>query len=97
MNDLYQKFELQISSKDKEKIIQQLRNSNYLMDSVKEEFNLQWETGSGLTKKIYKDYEKKDFVRRETYQKLKKGYKPDHDIITISKTDNILTFERINE
>jgi Tfp pilus assembly protein PilO len=97
LNDLYQKFELQISSKDKEKIIEQITNSKYFQDSIKEEHNLQWETGFGLTKKVYKDYEKKDFVRRETYQKLQTGYKPDHDVITISKTDNILTFERINE
>ena len=87
LNDLYQKFELQLGSKDKERIIKQLTNSQYFQDSVEEEYNLQWEIDFGLTKKVYKDYEKKNFVRRETYQKSRKGYKSDHDVITVSKTE----------
>jgi hypothetical protein len=97
LNDLYQKFELQISKSDKDLIIQQLRHSPHFKNSGNEGYNLQSKVGSGLTKKIYRDYEKEDFVRREAYQKLRTGYKPDYDIITISKVDNKLTFERINE
>lgn len=36
-------------------------------------------------------------VRRESYEKLKEGYSPNYDVITLSKTNNILTFERIND
>lgn len=97
LNDLYQKFELQISLKDKERIVKQLRNSQYFQDSVTDDYSLQSEAGYGLVKKIYRDYEKGDFVCRESYQKLRSGYVSDHDVITISKRDNILTFERINE
>jgi hypothetical protein len=97
LNDLYQKFELQISKSDKEVIIQQLRYSPYFKDSISDDYNLQSEIGFGLTKKIYRDYEKENIVCRETYQKLRTGYKSDYDIISISKTDNTLTFERINE
>jgi Tfp pilus assembly protein PilO len=97
LSDVYQKFELEISPKDKERIIQQLKNSKYFQDTVKDEHSLYSKRGSGLTNKIYLDFEKNEFVCRETYQKLKMGYVSDYDIITISKTKNILTFERINE
>jgi hypothetical protein len=97
LSDLYQKFELQISLKDKERIIKQFRASQYFQDSVTDDYNLPTKTGNGLTKKVYRDYEKDDFIRRETYQKLRRGYVSDYDVITISKRDNILTFERINE
>jgi hypothetical protein len=97
LNDLYQKFELQISPIDKERIIQQLRLSPYYKNSISDEYSLQSEVGFGLTKKIYRDYERRNIVYRETYQKLRTGYKPDYDIISISKTNNTLTFERINE
>lgn len=97
LNDLYQRFELNISTRDKELIIQQLRHSPYFKDSIRDDHNLQSEAGFGLTKEIFRDYEKENIVCRETYQKLRSGYKPDYDIISISKTDNTLTFERINE
>jgi len=97
LSDLYQKFELEISLKDKERIILQLKNSKYFQDSVKADHNLSLKAGRGLTNKIYFDYEKNEFVCRETYQNLKIGYVSDYDIITIDKKNNILTFERINE
>lgn len=97
ISDVYQKFELEISLKDKERIIQQLKGSKYFQDTVKDNHSLYSMAGSGLTNKIYLDFEKNEFVCRETYQKLKIGYVSDYDIITISKTKNILTFERINE
>ena len=97
ISDVYQKFELEISLKDKERIIQQLKTSKYFQDTVKDDHSLYSKLGSGLTNKIYLDFEKKEFVCRETYQKLKMGYVSDYDIIIISKTNNILTFERINE
>lgn len=97
LSDVYQKFELEISLKDKERIIQQLKNSKYFQDTVNDNHSLYPKSGSGLTTKIYLDFEKNEFVCREAYQKLKMGYVSDYDIITISKTKNILTFERINE
>ena len=97
LSDVYQKFELEISSKDKERIIQEIKNSKYFQDTVRNEHSLYPKAGSGLTNKIYLDFEKNEFVCRETYQKLKMGYVSDYDIITIYKTKNILTFERINE
>lgn len=97
LSDVYQKFELEISLEDKERIIQQLKSSKYFQDTVNDEHRLPSKSGSGLTNKIYLDYEKNEFVCRETYQKLKMGYVSDYDIIKISKTENILTFERIND
>ena len=97
LSDVYQKFELEISLKDKERIIQQLKTSKYFQDTVKDDHSLYSKAGPGLTNKIYLDFEKNEFVCRETYQKLKMGYVSDYDIILISKTKNILTFERINE
>jgi hypothetical protein len=97
LTDLYQKFELQISSRDKQKIFQQLRQSPFFKDSVENDYSLPSKVGDGLTKKTYLDYESSDFVCRETYQNQRTGYVSDYDIITISKKDNILTFQRINE
>ena len=97
LSDLYQKFELEISLQDKERITQQLKNSKHFQNIVNDDYSLLSEAGPGLTKKIYRDYENDEFVRRETYQKIRMGYVSDYDIITISKTKNILTFERINE
>ena len=81
----------------KQKIINQLRSSPYFQDSLVEDFDLLQTVESGLVKKIFKDHETNDYLRRETYQKLKMGYVSDYDVITISKKENILTFERINE
>jgi hypothetical protein len=98
MRDLYQKFELQISDNDKNRITRQLRQSKYFTnDSTIQEYGLQDEMNRALSKKVFKDYERKDFIRRESYEKLKQGYKPDFDVITISKDSNILTFEIIND
>lgn len=97
MSDLYQIFELQISEKDKERIIRQIRNSPYFKGSANEDYTLSSEVGSGLTKKIYCDYEKREVICRETYQKLRQGYASDYDIISISKTGNTLSFERMND
>lgn len=98
MRDLYQKFELQISENDKTRIINQLRQSKYYTtDTTNQEYNLQNGLERGLTKRVFKDYEGKNYIRRESYEKLKQGYKPDFDIITISKTENRLTFERVND
>jgi hypothetical protein len=97
LSDVYQKFELEISLKDKERITRQLKNSKHFQNIVNGDYSLLSEAGPGLTNKIYRDYENDEFVRRETYQKLRMGYVSDHDIITIYKTKNTLTFERINE
>ncbi len=95
--DLNQKFELEISNADRTRIIEQIRKSRYFSDSVDKDYLMQKEMGSGLTKRVYKDYEQAAYVCRQSYEKLKQGYKADHDIITVEKTTSILTFERINE
>ena len=96
LSHVSQKFELEISLKDKEQIIQQFKNSKYFQGTVNDDHSLSSKSGSGLTNKIYLDYEKKNlFV--EDLPKTKMGYVSDYDIITIFKTKNILTFERINE
>ena len=97
LNDVIQKFELEISSTDKEKIIQQIRNSKYFRDTLIDKEKLFSKSGNRLTNKTYLDYEKDEFIIRETFQRLKIGYTSDHDIITISKNKNTLTFERIND
>ncbi|WP_152270725.1 hypothetical protein [Agriterribacter humi] len=98
MRDMYHKFELQITENDKNRLVNQLRQSGYFTtDTTIQEYNLQNELERGLSKRVFKDYERIDFIRRESYEKLKQGYKPDFDIITISKNDNKLTFERVND
>lgn len=97
MRDLYQKFELEISDSDKNRLIKQLRQSQFFKNTIVQEYDLQNEMDRRLSKRVFKDYEQNDFIRRESYEKLKQGYKPDFDIITISKTNNTLIFERAND
>ena len=97
MRDLYQRFELEISDSDKNRLIKQLRESQFFKDTIVQEYDLQNEMDRKLSKRVFKDYEQNDFIRRESYEKLKQGYKPDLDIITISKTNNTLIFERAND
>lgn len=96
LNDVTQKFELEISLTDRNKIIQQIRNSKFFKDTLVDNSDLFSKSGNKLTSKIYLDYEKNEFIRRETFQRLKLGYTSDHDIITIAKDKNSLIFERIN-
>ncbi len=96
-SDLYQKFELEITTADKERIIKKLTNSPYYIGSVSESYYLPSKVKSTITPKVTKDYKIGDNIVRETYQKLREGYVYDHDIITVSKSDNVLTFERFND
>lgn len=97
LTDTHQKFELQISVADKAKIIQQLKNSDYFVGRVTQSYYLPSKIESRITHKVIVDYEIADNVIRETYERLYEGYVSDHDIITISKNDNLLTCERFNE
>lgn len=98
MLDLYQIFELQISENDKSRLVNQLQQSKYFTtDSTDEQYDLQNSLERKLTKRFFKDYERSNYIRRESYEKLKEGYKPDYDIITIFKNENKLKFERVND
>lgn len=95
--DLYQKFELEITTADKERIIKQLTSSSYYIGTVSESHHLPSKVESYITPKVTKDYKIGQNIVRESYQRLRQGYVSDHDIITVSESNNVLTFERFNE
>ncbi len=97
LTDLYQKFELEITTSDKEKIIKQLTSSPYYIGTVSESYNLPYKAENRIIARMVKDYQMGDNIVRETYQKLREGYVSDHDVITVSKNHNVLTFERFND
>lgn len=98
MNDLYETFELEISVADKQRLIRQLSSSRFFWSGkMPEMYDLQHEMGLGLTRKVCIDYEQNGVIYRETFQRLREGYKPDLDIISVSSKGNTLNFQRINE
>ncbi len=96
MKDMYQRFEMEISTSDRNRLINKFQQSSAFIGLQKKMRNLQYDMDRKESKKIYRDYCFLDYVIRETYEKPNVGYKPNEDIITISKTNNVLVFERVN-
>lgn len=97
LSDLYQIFELEISPADKDRVINQIKQSPYFNDTLNPSYSLLSDVKDGIAKKIYLDREINNVVTRESYQKPKMGYTFDYDIISITKERNTLTFERFND
>jgi hypothetical protein len=89
---------LKLSPENRNKIIQQIENSKYFNLGHKPVEPVYQVVPHGyLTPKLYLDYPIPSGYCRETYQKLKAGYVSDYDIIYVSKTENKLTFQRLNQ
>lgn len=95
--DYFQQFRLTISSSDKERLIEQIKSAGNYKEEVKEMFDLR----AGKLRCSDKDtifianYEDKWYYIYEYYKPDKQGHKPIWDKISISKTENELTYARV--
>jgi hypothetical protein len=95
--DYFHQFRLIISSTDKERLIAQIKSANNYQDDVQDMFDLR----SGKIRYSDKDtsftanYQDEWNYIYEYYKPNKQGYTPTWDRISISKTENGLTYERI--
>ncbi|WP_192822216.1 hypothetical protein [Rufibacter sp. LB8] len=103
IGDYYHKFTLKISSKDKARIITEIkRASNFkTLDSTDEDIlNFPYNTSNDNRYKgpiLRHNYETKDTYKRDLFKPNGEGYAPTYRVITINKKGNELIFEDIDE
>ena len=95
MNDVSVEFTLKINEDDKAKIINTIKNSQYFNDTLASKLNF-WLADRSATKKLFPDGLGRHSYIRETYEKTD-GYQSVHDIISVSLTNDSLSFLSIGE
>ena len=94
--DYYHKFELKISDADKNRLIDKITSEQNYVDKIQNSFYLpekaisRYESDT-ITANYQTDWE----YKTEIFYTNGKGYTPTYIIISISKKENILTFEHI--
>lgn len=95
--DYFHQFRLTISPADRERLINQIKSADNYQDEVEDMFDLR----SGKIRNSDKDtsftanYQDDWNYIYEFYKPNKQGYTPTWDRISISKTENSLTYERV--
>ncbi|WP_190811693.1 hypothetical protein [Flagellimonas sp. S3867] len=95
IRDYYHKFELQISDSDKKKLIEQIKSAENFTDTVSTYFYLPENKNRYSGEAITVNYENLGEFKTEYYKPNGQGIAPTYRIISISKTENKLTFEDI--
>ena len=97
--DYSHQFVLTISPKDKERIIKQITTAVDYQDKADEMFDLRIDKPRYSEKDISftANYQDDWNYIYEFYKPNKQGYKPIWDLISISKAENELTYERVLE
>ena len=97
--DYFHQFKLTISLTDKERLIDQIKSADNYQDEIQDMFDLR----SGKIRHSDKDtsftanYQEERNYIYEYYKPNKQGYTPTWDRISISKTENKLTYIRYND
>jgi hypothetical protein len=95
--DYFHQFKLTISPADKERLIDQIKSAYNYQDEIQDMFDLR----SGKIRHSDKDtsftanYQEESNYIYEYYKPNKQGYTPTWCRISISKTENKLTYERV--
>ena len=101
IGDYYHTFTLDISENDRNRIIQEIKNSENFKkenDTTIQHFLFQTKENEYTGSKIIQNYETQSAFIREYFQHSEKqGYAPTFRRISISKTENELIFEDIDE
>lgn len=99
IGDYYHTFTLKISERDKRNAILKIKSAdNFRADSNSTESLLYLQQDKYFGPKIIQNYETKNSYIREYFQPSgQKGYAPTFRRILISKVDNEITFEDIDE
>lgn len=99
IRDFHHRFELRISEEDKEKFIRNIRSSENYQFQVSEIIDIR------TNKPRYSDqdtsftatYENSRSYVYEFYKPNRQGYKPTWEIISVSKSENKLTYQLISD
>lgn len=97
IRDYYHRFELKISENDKTRIKRKILDSPHFSDSIPELFDIRLDKPrhSKIPQNFVVTYENKWYYIYDFYKPNQPGYAPTWDKISVSKTENILIFERI--
>ncbi|GAA4306855.1 hypothetical protein [Nibribacter koreensis] len=97
IGDSYQKFILEISAKDKARIISEIKNSSNfrtLETPAANDVNFSLLTNSKYKSGVFsEDYETEYSYKRVFFKFIRKDYAPTYRVVSISKGLNELTFE----
>jgi len=99
LTDYYQKFEIEISSKDKQLLTDQLNKADYFNDSIGDiRFDIKAEKArhSDVNKKFYVTFENHNNYEFQSYL-IQAGHTPRWDKFTISKKENTIYCQRIED
>ena len=99
IGDYYHTFTLEISEKDKQRAISEIKNSdNFQLDNHSIDYKPYLSKNRYFGPKVIQNYETEyAFVREYFEPSGQKGYAPTFRRISISKSKNELTFEDIDE
>jgi hypothetical protein len=97
IRDYYQRFEIQISNSDKDRLIKKFTESPFYRDSIPEEFDfiIDKPRYSNMDEEFIVTYQDDNNYIYEYYKPNKQGYAPTWDKISISKDENQLIYERV--
>lgn len=95
--DYFHQFRLTISPTDRERLIEQIRTAHNYKEEIQDMFDLRYGKirHSEIDTVFTANYQDEWYYVYEYYKPNKQGYKPTWDRISISKTENILTYERV--
>ena len=95
--DYFHQFRLTISTKDRERLIEQIRTADNYKDEIQEMFDLRYGKirYSDIDTVFTANYQDEWNFIYEYFKPNKQGYKPTWDRVSISKTENKLTYERV--
>lgn len=94
-DDNFEIFEITISDKDKENIINEIKNADNFTICLNNENCPKIDKSDRYFGKIATiNYENSDFYIREHFKTFGKGYSPHHVLIRISKTDNTIFYSQ---
>jgi hypothetical protein len=94
--DYYHTFTLKISNTDKERITREIRNAASI-NNLGQNVDITQLTDRYNGKKVMANYETKTVLVRKFFEPNGEGIAPTYRIVTISKKDNMLIFEDIDE
>jgi len=95
--DYFHQFSLTISTKDRERLIEQIKTADNYKDEIQEMFDLRYGKirYSDIDTFFTANYQDEWNFIYEYFKPNKQGYKPTWDRVSISKTENKLTYERV--
>ncbi len=98
IGEYYHTFTLRISERDKQNAITKIKSADNFKASNGSIETLMYQPDRYFGKKVIQNYETKNSFVREYFEPSgREGYAPTFRRISISKTDNELTFEDIDE